>query len=135
MFQTSVATSPTTSGHDAATPAFCCTWKADASGAAWVHVAGELHLATSAQLAKTLREAQRGARLVVLDLRELTFIDSWGVDVVLGAAHRARRKGHPLMLVRGPAEVDRVFTLSAASTKVTIFDLDPTEPAPVLHLV
>jgi len=90
---------------------------------------------TSTQLSKTLREAQRGACLVVLDLRELTFIDCWGVDVVLGAVHRVRRKGHRLMLVRGPAEVDRVFTLSAASSQVTILDLDPSEPAPALHLV
>jgi anti-sigma B factor antagonist len=135
MPQTSVLASPRAASRPDASPSFLCTWTADGSRSASVHVEGELHLATAPQLAKTLREAQRAARLVVLDLRELTFIDSWGVDVVLGAVHRARRKGHRLMIVRGPAEVDHVFTQTAASTQIPIFDLDPAEPSPALHLV
>jgi anti-anti-sigma factor len=135
MPETSVLTSSTAASHHAASPSFLCTWKADGSRAAWVNAVGELDRATSTQLAKTLREAQRGAHLVVLDLRELTFIDGWGVDAVLGAVHRARRKGHRLMLVRGPPEVDRVFTLTAAATRITILYIDPAEPVPALHLV
>jgi anti-sigma B factor antagonist len=95
-------------------------------------VAGELDLATSPQLREGLREAQRNAHLVVLDLRELTSIDSSGVDVILEAADGARRYGGRLMLVRGPAQVDRVLTLSGACNQVLIFDLDPTEPARTL---
>ncbi|MGI9082213.1 MAG: STAS domain-containing protein, partial [Thermoleophilaceae bacterium] len=54
-------------------------------GAAWVYVAGELDVATAPQLEQTLREAQSEARLVVLDLRELTFVDSAGVHVIVDA--------------------------------------------------
>jgi anti-anti-sigma regulatory factor len=37
--------------------------------------------------------SQRAAGLAVLDLRELSFIDSSGVHVILDVADDARRKG------------------------------------------
>lgn len=132
MPQLSVVTSSAAASRYAASPPFLCTWQTGGSGAAWVRVAGELDLATSPQLREGLREAQRNAHLVVLDLRELTSIDSSGVDVILEAADGARRYGGRLMLVRGPAQVDRVLTLSGACNQVLIFDLDPTEPARTL---
>ena len=135
MPQTSVLASPTAASDHAASPSFLCTWKADGSHAAWVHVAGELDLASAPQLAHTLREAQLDARLVVLDLRDLTFIDSSGVHVIIDAARAARREGRRLMLVRGPSEVDRVLELTGASAHLSIFDLHPAEPSPALHLV
>jgi len=55
-----------------------------------VQVAGELDLATAQQFRQVLGEAQQAARMVVLDLRELSFIDSSGIHVILDAAHDAR---------------------------------------------
>jgi anti-sigma B factor antagonist len=107
---------------------FVCTWKTGGSGAAWVHVAGELDLATTPRLRHTLGEAQLNARVVVLDLRELTFMDSAGIHAILDAATDARQAAGRLILVRGPAPVDRVFTLTGACEEVEIFDLDPAEP-------
>jgi anti-anti-sigma factor len=97
-------------------------------------VAGELDLATSPQLRQALGEARQDARLVVLDVREITFIDSAGVHAILDAARDAQREGHQLMLVRGPAHVDRVLALTGVSARISTFELDPTEPAPTLHL-
>ena len=108
---------------------FLCRWQRGAFGAAWVLAAGELSPATSPRLCQTLAEAQLCARLVVLDLRELTSIDGSGLDVILDAAEGARRYGGRLMLVRPPGEVDRELTLSGASDQVLVFDLDPAEPA------
>jgi anti-anti-sigma factor len=71
----------------------------------------------------------------VLDLRDLTFIDTSGVHVILDAARAARRDGRRLMLVQGSPEVDRVIELTGASAHLSIFDLDPAEPSPALHLV
>jgi anti-sigma B factor antagonist len=133
MPQASVATSPTTASRPPTLPPFLCICKTG-SCAAWVHVAGELDLAAASELDEVLRDAQHGARLVVLDLRELTYIDSSAVHVILHATDRARREEGRLMLVRGPAQVDLVFALTGASDKVSIFDLDPAEPAPALHL-
>ena len=77
-------------------------------------------------------EAQLSAHLVVLDLRELTSIDSSGIDVILDAADRGRRYGGRLTLVRGPGEVDRELTLNGVSDQMLVFDLHPAEPAETL---
>jgi anti-anti-sigma factor len=129
MPQVSVVTNPTEAGRDETQPPFVCAWKAAGLNAAWVLLAGEFHLANSAQLKETLREAQHHARVLVLDLRRLAFIDRSGVYVVLNAACVARREGGRVMLVRGPPQVDRLFTLIAAPDEVLIVDLDPTQPA------
>jgi anti-sigma B factor antagonist len=128
--QDSLATGAAAASLYAPPPPFACTWKAGGSSASWVHVSGDLDLMTAPKLAATLREAQLDVRMVVVDLRELTFIDSAGIHVILAAADEARQQGGRLVLVRGPAQIDRVFTLTGASEQVTIFNLDrdPTEP-------
>lgn len=118
-----------------AVSSFVCGWETGALGAAWVHAAGALDLAATPQLAQSLAEAQLNARLVMLDLRDVTFIDCFAVDVVLEAAGRARHGGGRLMLARGPARVDRVFTLTGACDQLLIFDLAPAEPGPTVLAV
>ncbi len=75
---------------------------------------GELDLAHAYTFDEELRgvEATRPA-YVVLDLRELTFLDSCGLARLLAARRRARRLGHRLLLVRGSAAVQRLFALAA----------------------
>ena len=129
MPQASVVIDSPAASRDAASPSFVCTWKAAGLDAAWILLAGALDLTTSPELKLTLQDAQLHARVVVLDLRKLTFMDATGVYVILNAACDARREGGRKMLVRGPAHVDRMLTLTAASDEVLIVDLDPTEPA------
>jgi anti-anti-sigma factor len=128
MPQASVFTSSTAAGLHTVPPRFTCTWKEGAAGAAWVHVTGDLDLATSPLLGRALRDAQLYAHVVVLDLRELTFIGSTGVHVILDAAASVRRSDGRLILVRGPSHVDRALTLTDASSQVLIVDLDPSDP-------
>lgn len=130
-----VSSSPAASRSPTPTP-FTCAWKEGGSGAAWVYVAGELDLATASRLRQTLEEAQAYARMVVLDLRELTFMGSAGVHVILDAAADARQAAGRLILVRAPAQVDRVLTLTGVPGQVLIVDLDQSEaPArALLHL-
>lgn len=132
MSQASAARSPN-QAPQYATPPFVCSWEIGGWNAALVQVTGELDLATSPQFRQRLGEAQRAVRLVVLDLRELRFIDSSGVHVILDAAHDSRPYGGRLLIVRGPAPVDRVLTLTEVSKQVIIFDLAPAEPAALLH--
>jgi anti-sigma B factor antagonist len=124
----------TTIAHEHGASSFVCSWQIGGCDAAWVQVAGELDLAASPQFRQTLGEAQRAVRLVVLDLRELRFIDSSGVHVILDAAHDSRPYGGRLLIVRGPAPVDRVLTLTEVGEQVMIFDLASAEPAPAPHV-
>lgn len=131
MPQASAVRAPTIAREYVASP-FASSWEIGGWGAAWVQVTGELDLITSPQFRQTLEEAQRAARVVVLDLRELSFIDSSGVHVILDAARDSRRNGGRLLIVRGPVQVDRVLALTDVCKQVVIFDLAPTEPAPAL---
>ena len=113
---------------DVLAPPFHCSIVNGGVDAAWVHVAGELDIATAPQLDRTLRAARLQARLVVLDLRELTFMDCSGVHAIVDASTRARNVGRRLVLLRGAPNVDRVFALTGSSDQVDICDLDLGEP-------
>lgn len=99
-----------------------------------MHVTGELDIATAPHLDKILREAELRARRVVLDLRKLTFSDCTGIHIVVAASNRARRADGELVLVRGPSQVDWLFTLTGTSDALEIVDLDAVSP-PVQALV
>jgi anti-sigma B factor antagonist len=107
---------------------FGCTLRQSGRDAAWVRVTGELDIATAPQLRQTLREAVLRARRVVLDLRELAFMDCAGIHVILDASNHARQAEGRLVLVRGPSKVDRVLTLTGASDALEIVELDPVAP-------
>jgi anti-anti-sigma factor len=109
-------------------PAFECSWTNGGLEAAWVHLAGELDIATTPQLERALHEPELQARLVVLDLRELAFLDTSGVHAIVDASIRARQAGHRLLLLRGRPGVDRVFTLTRSSAAVN-GDIHPVEPS------
>ena len=113
---------------DAVPGALECMCRQRGPDAVWVHVGGELDLATSPLLEQTLRSAELRARRVVLDLRQLTFMDPSSVQVIVDASVRAQRVKRRLILVRGPSQVDRVFTLTGAAKLLEIGDLDPVEP-------
>lgn len=103
---------------------FVCIVDADGDGREWVRVVGELDIATAPWLEQTLLHVERRARLVVLDLREVTFMDSSGVHVIADAAVRARRSNGRLMLVRGCSQVDRMLALSHAADLLEIAEPD-----------
>ncbi len=111
---------------------FICSSRPGRYGSIWVDLAGELDLTVSPQLARTLDQAQSRSDLVVLDLRELTFMDIAGARVIIDAATRARQTGSGLIIARGPIQVDIVFTLTVNPDEVERFDLDPELCPPAL---
>jgi anti-anti-sigma factor len=52
---------------------------------------------------------------LVVDLGEVTFLDSTGMGLVLEVHDRARAEGFTLRLLRGPDEVQRVFELAGVA--------------------
>ena len=74
---------------------------------------GELRQGGGEQAAVDAAAAEAGG--VVLDLREVTFIDSAGLRLVLQSA----RAIEPFSVVRGPQEVQRVFDLVGLDARLT----------------
>ncbi len=114
-------------GLDGTTP-FACTWHDGGASAAWVRIAGEVDLATAPQLAAALEQAQRDVLIVVVDLREVTFMDSAGLRVLMEADSRAVAAACRLVCVRGSRSLSRLFAIAGLEEHLKLVDLDPAEP-------
>jgi anti-sigma B factor antagonist len=91
-------------------------------GGALVVPQGELDLAAAPQLEAAL-SAQTGP--VVLDLRELTFVDAAGLRVLVEAEAHSRQDGMNLRFIAGEA-VRRLFELAAVPDALTYVEADAT---------
>jgi anti-sigma B factor antagonist len=90
-----------------------------------VLLAGELDLNVADQAESAIRAVEAaGAKTVVLDLRELRFMDSTGLRVILAADARARREGWMLSLVPGPDAVHRVFRMALLDQRLDFVEPD-----------
>jgi anti-anti-sigma factor len=116
------------SGAEAPTSPLVCSWTSRGLDAGWVRVAGVLNLATAPTLVRALREPALQTRLVVLDLRDLGFMDCSGVQAIVNASRRARQAGHRLVVMRGSPDVNRVFALTGSSYDIEIADLQLVQP-------
>ena len=84
---------------------------------------GEFDLSNAAQVEDVLKEIERERPpLVVLDLRELTFMDSTGLRVMVSADARARDDSRRLAIVQGPEPVHRVFRITGLDDHLEIVE-------------
>ena len=81
-----------------------------------VVVRGEVDVATVGEVQRMLDELRsEGWRDVVVDLREVRFLDSTGLSLLLTADRAARRDGWDFSIVDGSAPVSRLFELTGLS--------------------
>lgn len=73
---------------------------------------GELDIATAPMLYAAVVDLVSAGFEVVVDLRDLMFIDCSGLRVLLRLEAAAGRDGWRLSLVQGPPAVSRVFALT-----------------------
>jgi anti-anti-sigma factor len=94
-------------------------------GTASLALHGELDLASAPALESSLSgiEEQAPKRLVI-DLRELRFIDSTGLRLLLQADARWRKRGSELVLRPGEPTVQRVFDVTGALDVLRFEDAD-----------
>ena len=96
---------------------FSCTSYADGSGFTRVTLNGELDLATAPKLADALADMPDSTGVVILDLSDLTFMDSAGLHVILTARNRLADAGRGLMLVPGSRQVQSIFELTGTAPR------------------
>jgi anti-sigma B factor antagonist len=81
-------------------------------GATVVEVAGEVELHSAGQLRDELQQAGEGERpCVVVDLSRVSFIDSTGLGVLVGAFKRVRERGS-LSIVCPQRSIRRIFEIT-----------------------
>ena len=85
---------------------------------------GELDFDEAPTFGRVLEELlSEGERKVVVDLSELTFIDSSGISVLVGAARAAVAEQGTLVVAAPSPHVQRVFDIVNVSTLV---DVEPS---------
>jgi len=88
-----------------------------------IEVSGELDLASAPVLQQELERAEGSdAELVVLDLRELEFIDSTGLGLLVKAHRWSEDAGRRFAVVKGSSQVQRLLELAGLGERLTLID-------------
>jgi anti-anti-sigma factor len=95
----------------------------DSGGQVTISLKGELDLSSVGKVQEELRRVEAEApALLVLDLTNLTFLDSTGLRAVVTADERARENGRRFVVVRGPDAVQRVFAITRLEERLEMVD-------------
>jgi anti-anti-sigma factor len=87
---------------------------------------GELDVASAGRVeAELARIEQDAPETLVLDLRELAFMDSTGLRVIVAADDRAREQERRLLIVRGSDTVQRIIEMTRLDARLEIVDVPP----------
>jgi anti-sigma B factor antagonist len=89
-------------------------------GVATVKFAGELDMATVPDAEDALRDAlTAGCHRIVIDLRELDFMDSTGITLLVRWDLGARNDGYNLALIPGGDHIQRLLALTGLDRHFT----------------
>jgi anti-anti-sigma factor len=69
-----------------------------------------------------VRVTESDAAQVIVDLRELEFMDSTGLSTLVKAHQRAEEAGQRFALIRGPQQVQRLLTLTGVADRLELAD-------------
>jgi anti-anti-sigma factor len=95
----------------------------DSGGHVTVSLKGELDLSSVGKVEEELERVEKdGPSVLVLDLSQLSFLDSTGLRAVVTADERARSNGRRLVIVRGPDPVQRVFAITRLEERLEMVD-------------
>jgi anti-anti-sigma factor len=90
-------------------------------------LSGEIDLSTVEDVESGVRLAIEGKNgVVVLDLRDVSFLDSSGLRLLLRLHKDFDEAGRRLVVVQGPRRVARVFELTGAEDQLEIVE-DPAQ--------
>ena len=89
-------------------------------GYAIVAVAAEVDIATVTQLRERLFELAASGRTLVVDLDQVSFIDSAGLAALVGAARRAAAHGASLQVVCARPRTQQLFRLTGLDGPVPL---------------
>jgi anti-sigma B factor antagonist len=91
-----------------------------------VAVEGELDIATLPEVEQTLtRMRSDQLERLVIDLREVAFLDSTSIELLLRLHGELTAAGAELVIVRAPRDVDRIFDLMELGRVLNLVDEPP----------
>lgn len=98
----------------------------EAPGAQTIALTGEADLLGAPKLQAAFADVCSGEPgLIVLDLKNLTFIDSSGLHALVTGHQLCRARGHELKVIPGPANVQRLFEITGMNDILPFGDPEP----------
>jgi anti-sigma B factor antagonist len=89
-----------------------------------LRLSGELDISTAQLLEDDLRRVEtERPELIVLDLRDLAFMDSTGLRLLIMADARAKEEGRRLAIGRGNEMIQRVLHLTRLDERLDVVDV------------
>jgi anti-anti-sigma factor len=85
---------------------------------------GEVDLATVGAVRDALRPGEVSTR-VVLDLRQVEFMDSAGLALIVEQMRRAEQDGFDFAVVRGLDQVQRLLRMAGLAERLVVLDEVP----------
>jgi anti-sigma B factor antagonist len=93
-----------------------------------VRLSGELDISSAPKVEDELARVEPDRPgVIVLDLRNLAFMDSTGLRLLIAADTRARQQDRRLTIVKGPETVQRVFRITRLEERLEIVDDVPAD--------
>jgi anti-anti-sigma factor len=99
------------------------------AGSAVVAARGDIDLSTLAKATAALDDARAGARSIILDLRQVGFMDTSGLRLIIEEQQRAAERGYRFAVVPGSARVQRLFAIAGLARDDALFVDAPTHQA------
>lgn len=100
-------------------------WEEQSGNVVVVRATGEIDSLTAPRLQKAVLEAVKAdSQRVVVDLRDIQFIDSSGIAVLVRTAKRLKAGTRPPLDVLASAPVRRLLGLTGLDTLVTVLEKD-----------
>jgi anti-sigma B factor antagonist len=86
-----------------------------------VSLSGELDLSTVPRLQTCLQEHQRAGAAVIVDLSQVTFIDSSGIGALIRAFKDSENGRRLLTVIAADTQVERVLQVSGVDKTLPLF--------------
>ncbi|MFC6880317.1 MULTISPECIES: STAS domain-containing protein [Actinomadura] len=87
-----------------------------------VRVQGDIDVVSRGRFEKAMFDVLDAGGPLIVDLREVTFCDSTGLNAIVSANRRAAERGTVLALIAIPPRVERVFRITALDKYLSIHD-------------
>jgi anti-sigma B factor antagonist len=89
-------------------------------GYAIVAAAGEIDISTVTRLRERLFEIATSGQPLVVDLGQVSFIDSVGLSVLVGTANRAATHGSSLQVACAPPKIRQLLRLTGLDRRIAL---------------
>ena len=91
-----------------------------------MEVAGEMDMTTAPELSQAIERTPDGTELVVIDLSEVSFLDSSGLNALVQARRALDARGIAMtVVVRPESAIRQVFEITHLTEPLTVIDARP----------